>query len=45
MITYKWMIRTVIDGKRQRLFFRTKRHANEYRAEYGIKAAVRRADY
>ena len=42
----KWMVRfTDRDGARYRTYFATKREANEFRKEYGIKASVRRVDY
>lgn len=43
---HKWMVRVTIDGKRRRVYFDTKREANEWRARQPfVKAAVRRVDY
>ena len=41
----KWMVRYVYNGVRLRCYFGTKREANEWRKEYGIKASARRVDY
>lgn len=46
MSKQKWMIRlTSRAGNRVRVFFPTKREANEFRAKRGIKATARRVDY
>lgn len=46
MSKQKWMIRlTSRAGNRVRVYFPTKREANEFRVVRRIKATVRRVDY